>query len=264
MLLSTWSIRLCSSHRCPFRGPSAPGIKTDIIETELPATEHLVEQPHSEYLSLPQKDSVTETETAEIDNNPPAATQRSHKITQVSIMSTPPAAEPPKVLLLSLPMASLPKPKHIRASGSDIFPPSGASPSKRLKICNTTPRQYTKHPVHWPLDGNMIVQVEDVRSKLHRSRSEKHSRWFRDLFENPQAEGGMVSEAAEGRNVEQAIYLDKAGVIAKDFEFLLDMLDNVAYIAVSPLPTGGSPSCFQQLFSFKSSIQNRQLCCPHL
>jgi hypothetical protein len=75
----------------------------------------------------------------------------------------------------------------------------------------------------------------------------------------------MVSEAAEGRNVEHVIYLDKTGTTARDFKVLLDMLDNVVYIVVSPLLTGGSPSCcFQRLFSFKSSVPNRQLCCLHL
>lgn len=75
---------------------------------------------------------------------------------------------------------------------------------------------YTQHPSHWAPDGNILVQIDTVRFKLHRSRLAKHSGYFRHVLES----------LAAGDGDERVVVLDDTGVKVIDFEVLLDALED--------------------------------------
>ncbi|KAF9459069.1 hypothetical protein BDZ94DRAFT_1172374 [Collybia nuda] len=104
-------------------------------------------------------------------------------------------------------------------------PPTPISPStKRPKY------SYTQHPSHWALDGNILVQIELVRFKLHRSRLVKHSGYFRRVLEG--TAGGE----------EGIMNLDDTGVKVTDFEVLLDALEDFMdyFYTIPPFSTASS------------------------
>ncbi|KAI0638142.1 hypothetical protein C8Q77DRAFT_1089605 [Trametes polyzona] len=74
-----------------------------------------------------------------------------------------------------------------------------------------------KHRDYFFADGNVIIQVEDVLYKLHRSLLSKHSPVFRELFMVPQPEG-----SAEGCAEDTPIVL--SGIEAVNFTRFLSLL----------------------------------------
>ncbi|KAL1685698.1 hypothetical protein GGG16DRAFT_129229 [Schizophyllum commune] len=93
---------------------------------------------------------------------------------------------------------------------------------------------FTKHEWFWLLDGNIMVQIGDIRFRLHRSRLASQSPWFEALFEkhaggNPKVEAGypdldeVVVEEEDGMDV---VYLDSTKVTSDDFAKLLTAMDD--------------------------------------
>ncbi|KAL1717020.1 hypothetical protein EV715DRAFT_204228 [Schizophyllum commune] len=93
---------------------------------------------------------------------------------------------------------------------------------------------YTKHERFWLLDGNIMVQIGDIRFKLHRSRLASQSPWFEALFEK--RAGGDPKVDEDGPDLEKIvfededgmdiIYLDSTEVKADDFTELLTAMDD--------------------------------------
>ncbi|KAF8649922.1 hypothetical protein AX16_005479 [Volvariella volvacea WC 439] len=120
------------------------------------------------------------------------------------------------------------------APGSPTSPPT-----KRLKTSATTGTsvhiarrlpKYSKHPVHWQLDGNVRVQIKRVRFRLQRSRLVKASKWFKEHFESdkPGASTTADTGAADEESDEEipVVHLDATGVSVADFEVLLTAMDD--------------------------------------
>ncbi|KAF7337225.1 hypothetical protein MSAN_02274900 [Mycena sanguinolenta] len=79
------------------------------------------------------------------------------------------------------------KRKHTPLSSDTASPPV-----KRSKKSDVTAAAH-KHEVHWALDGNIIIQIRDVKYKLQKSHLVKHSSWFSDLFGRKSRMGSMSS-----------------------------------------------------------------------
>ncbi|KAF5383303.1 hypothetical protein D9615_005009 [Tricholomella constricta] len=91
--------------------------------------------------------------------------------------------------------------------------PHRKPPRKRAKI-----EAYTKSLEHWRLDGSVLIQIQDVRFKLHRSTLMRHGDWFKHTFNReddpPELEPSSV-----------------------DFEILLDTIDNaIGYASGTIIP----------------------------
>lgn len=92
--------------------------------------------------------------------------------------------------------------------------------SKRQKTNEVFP--YTKHPVHWALDGNVIVKIKTTGFKLHRSTLARASDWFRRSFKKHGApEEGKVLDIGE------------TCVSVKDFETLLDAIEDAMCVILT-------------------------------
>ena len=91
--------------------------------------------------------------------------------------------------------------------------------SRKLKTATT----FVKHETHWLLDGNILVQIGQVRFQLHRSILVKQSQWFRDMIENPPHDRCIYVDEGTGATV---YVLDSLNVNLKDFIALLTALDN--------------------------------------
>lgn len=111
-------------------------------------------------------------------------------------------------------------------------------PTKRLKSTPAKP-VYTKHPRFWALDGNILIQIDSTRFKLHRSRLASHSPWFEKLFERRSGQDVRVqeeecdSDSADINDVRieetdgyDLYYLDSTGVMVEDFETLLTAMED--------------------------------------
>jgi hypothetical protein len=88
--------------------------------------------------------------------------------------------------------------------------------AKRAKTVSTA----SIHPVFWNLDGNIIVEIEQTRFKLHRSWLVKHSTFFRNVFDDTYNGDRARLEHVNGNTV---CYI--SGVAAEDFAELLAALD---------------------------------------
>lgn len=76
------------------------------------------------------------------------------------------------------------------------------------------------HPIFWNLDGNIIVQIEQMRFKLHRSWLVKHSTFFQAVFE-----GTYDGDRARLENVDGNTVCHVTGTTTEDFAELLGALD---------------------------------------
>ena len=88
--------------------------------------------------------------------------------------------------------------------------------SKLAKHVSTT----FMHPVFWNLDGNIIVQIEQTRFKLHRSWLVKHSTFFRAVFQDTYNGDRARLDKVDGNTV---CYI--SGTTVEDFTELLTALD---------------------------------------
>ncbi|KAJ7818971.1 hypothetical protein B0H14DRAFT_2837789 [Mycena olivaceomarginata] len=124
------------------------------------------------------------------------------------------------------------KRKHTPSSSalpSDI----GSPAAKRSKIVPPAAPAH-KHAVHWVLDGNIVLQIQDVKFKLHKSHLVKHSPWFAGLFDGASVTGGDYVARGEDGNIPMYI-LSLPELTAKDFARLLDVFDNaITYVHQDP------------------------------
>ncbi|KAH9853517.1 hypothetical protein C2E23DRAFT_821700 [Lenzites betulinus] len=74
-----------------------------------------------------------------------------------------------------------------------------------------------RHRDYFFADGNVVLQIEDIQYKLHRSVLAKHSPVFQELFTLPQPEG-----STEGCTEDNPIYL--SGIQADDFTRFIGLL----------------------------------------
>jgi len=96
-------------------------------------------------------------------------------------------------------------------------------PSKRAKTRQTySTTTFKKHPTHWELDGNTLVQIKNVRFKLQRSRLSRHGEWFKHTFE----QGDSAPELHE----DGVLHLDRLDVSVRDFTALLDAMDDAMQV----------------------------------
>jgi hypothetical protein len=97
---------------------------------------------------------------------------------------------------------------------------SAVSP-KRERISHGSAQ---KHIQFWYLDGNIIVQIENIQYKLHRSIVSQHSTFFAGLCQsNGNEYEGVKVEELDGL----AVYdITGKGVKAVDFDVLLTFLGN--------------------------------------
>ena len=111
-----------------------------------------------------------------------------------------------------------------------------------------TQETYVKHPDHWALDGNVLLQIGNTRFSVHRSRLATHSLWFEALFAarsqlpfDPDYDGLQSAlESVEVVNSHDLFYLDYTGSgvrapNAEEFTALLTAMDNAMYVYHCPL-----------------------------
>ncbi|KAI0086017.1 hypothetical protein BDY19DRAFT_1075426 [Irpex rosettiformis] len=89
----------------------------------------------------------------------------------------------------------------------------------------------TRHPRYWFLDGSVVVQLEDIMFRLHRSRLASQSTYFQELFSS---DLGALGEDPFDFVEQYPVYPVK-GVSVTDFEELLVALDNaISYVYEPP------------------------------
>lgn len=100
--------------------------------------------------------------------------------------------------------------------------PAASPPAKRNKArpMHVHPR---KHDEFWYLDGNIIVQIQDTRFRLHRSRLTLQSEFFEELFDRKDGPGNIDirPEMVDGH----PLYV-VSDVNAEDFANILRAMDD--------------------------------------
>ncbi|KAJ6555344.1 hypothetical protein DFH09DRAFT_1365723 [Mycena vulgaris] len=133
----------------------------------------------------------------------------------------------------SKPLSSQARPKR---KHTPSLPPASTEtpPSKRSKTVSAPGRPALKHNVHWALDGSIVIQIQDIKFKLHQSQLAKHSTWFSDLFEDKKVEGRKHVERGEDGTTPMYV-LTLPTLTAKDFARLLDGFDSaITYVHEDP------------------------------
>ncbi|TFK63089.1 hypothetical protein BDN72DRAFT_848019 [Pluteus cervinus] len=140
----------------------------------------------------------------------------------------PRPSQVPKTPIEVIEIMDSPPPSRRQTASLSSFKPSSPSTSQTaISIsqgsrsqpgCQGTrpPLKFKRHPVHWQLDGNLLVQLDGVRFKLQRSRLVRASQWFE-----------KACESLNRRDHEEdVIMLDDLGFGVEDFVTLLDTMDN--------------------------------------
>ncbi|KAG6844925.1 hypothetical protein H0H87_002409 [Tephrocybe sp. NHM501043] len=117
--------------------------------------------------------------------------------------------------------------KLTTASGSTRAPPS-SGPSSRRVIDSLSQRRrthsYQKHETYWHLDGNVLIQLDGTRFKLHRSVLARQSTYFENQFVEHEAGDELVPN---GPDEKIPLYdLTGMGISAGDLEEVLRALED--------------------------------------
>jgi hypothetical protein len=119
--------------------------------------------------------------------------------------------------------SAIPSSKRPRINDSQATGVSEGEPMPKRVKPTSTPK---KHASFWYPDGNVIIQVEEVQFKLHRSTLSRHLAYFTDLFQNKteplETVDGLTLYRIENSNVE-------------DFETILKAIDCGMYVYLSSL-----------------------------
>jgi hypothetical protein len=99
-------------------------------------------------------------------------------------------------------------------------PPLCANAQAKRKIA----KKFVKHDVYWLSDGNILVQIGEVRFRLHRSVLVKQSEWFRKMIDNPPHDTWCIR--ADEETGATVYCLDSLEIGVKDFAALLIALDD--------------------------------------
>ncbi|TRM66359.1 hypothetical protein BD626DRAFT_487571 [Schizophyllum amplum] len=151
------------------------------------------------------------------------------------VQPPPSSSKPPKPRMLSATQAQSSQSPRIKPKPASSRNAQRPGLKRRLSTsladASSSPkraRAAVKHEDFWALDGSVILQVENVQFKLHRSSLAKQSAWMAVLFEeSPDSEdiGGVP------------IYcLDRTGLRAGDLEILLRTWENAILYALEPAP----------------------------
>lgn len=141
----------------------------------------------------------------------------------------PPSPSASVIEILSSPGSPTPAQKGTKrkhdSNSHDTEHPLTPKRARRLTGTGKGKRRFTKHETHWYLDGSVLVQIKSVQFKLHRSRLNKLSRWFEEQFER---------DANDEQDDDELpiYYLDETGITVKDFEVLLDAMDDAMYVHI--------------------------------
>ncbi|KDR66510.1 hypothetical protein GALMADRAFT_1156793 [Galerina marginata CBS 339.88] len=110
-------------------------------------------------------------------------------------------------------------------------------PSHKTRV-----KTQVQHDTHWFVNGNALLQIGQVRFRLHRSRLVAQSAWFNSLFERQmgflqgnefedQKEIGQALASAQVVDGLDLFYLDYPdGPTATEFAELLTAMDKVMYV----------------------------------
>ncbi|THH12816.1 hypothetical protein EW146_g7343 [Bondarzewia mesenterica] len=196
--------------------PLTPLLPESSPEVELPALAELLRgtQPNDKAKVLLQ----------------PAATSRRHSITPSHLKRTRfvSASQPAH---LSAPVK---RQSEVSANSLNFSQPH----AKRL--CQSSLSQ--RHDTFWHLDGSVVIQVEKIMFKLHRSRLSHQSEFFARLFSRAKGGGGSAeTDPADDSDypielVDRCPIYHISETTAKDFECLLIALDDVVSYMFTPPP----------------------------
>ena len=129
-------------------------------------------------------------------------------------------------------------------AGGDVSPndappignlPSASANTQALTRTKTA-ASFVRHEKYWLLDGNVLVQIGQVRFRLHRSTLVRQSKWFCDMIEDPPHDRCIYVDEGTGDTV---YVLDSLEVDIKDFIALLDAVENAMYLAFHSLISFG-------------------------
>ncbi|KAJ7792348.1 hypothetical protein B0H14DRAFT_2931511 [Mycena olivaceomarginata] len=186
----------------------------DDDELELPALERMISETRPDYDSQ-KKDSGAFKSEPGVSNVKPQSERKPAR-------PSAPSRDPVVIDLTDSPLHS-PQPQK---------PPPATQPSPSQIVPPAAPAH--KHAVHWVLDGNIVLQIQDVKFKLHKSHLVKHSPWFAGLFDGASVTGGDYVARDEDGNILMYI-LSLPELTAKDFARLLDAFDNaITYVHQDP------------------------------
>ncbi|KAJ7369134.1 hypothetical protein DFH08DRAFT_1071651 [Mycena albidolilacea] len=211
----------------------------DDDELELPALERMISETRPDY------DSQKKTQ----EPVPPRSSTNIPVKSEPGVSNHAPSRDPIVIDLIDSPLhspqpqkpppATQPSPSQVPTkrkhtpSSSALPSDIGSPPAKRSKIVPAAAPAH-KHAVHWVLDGNIVLQIQDVKFKLHKSHLVKHSPWFAGLFDGASVTGGDYVARGEDGNILMYI-LSLPELTAKDFARLLDAFDNaITYVHQDP------------------------------
>ncbi|KAG6811025.1 hypothetical protein H0H92_009328 [Tricholoma furcatifolium] len=188
--------------RCP---PSpSPSIKRDMTDSPCIPSERLGKKP---------KFVLTEEEERNcllISDSDEEAPAKSMTKTEPQLASQLPRPTPK------------PKPKR-KSSGKPASTQSTTVQSRHLSSRSRgrylEHSSYRKHDVFWHLDGNLLVQIEKTRFRLHRSVLARQSKWFEEKF-SQREEAAELVQADDSHDI--PLYdLSGKEITAEDFEAVL-------------------------------------------
>ncbi|KAJ7818975.1 hypothetical protein B0H14DRAFT_2837805 [Mycena olivaceomarginata] len=196
----------------------------DDDELELPALERMISETRPDYDS--QKKTQEPVPPRSSTNIPvksePGVSNVKPQSERKPARPSAPSRDPIVIDLTDSPLHS-PQPQK---------PPPATQPSPSRIVPAAAPAH--KHAVHWVLDGNIVLQIQDVKFKLHKSHLVKHSPWFAGLFDGASVTGGDYVARDEDGNILMYI-LSLPELTAKDFARLLDVFDNaITYVHQDP------------------------------
>jgi len=128
------------------------------------------------------------------------------------------------------PNPSRPNDQSITVERPTTSPTNEISPSQTMPAPAGSPQgqrnsKYQRHEKHWYPDGNIIVRISSVQFRLFQGILARHSGWFRNaVFGKDKPD--TAQETYEGLPV----HVLSGMVRLKDFETLLDALDNAVYV----------------------------------
>jgi len=99
-------------------------------------------------------------------------------------------------------------------------------------------KTYTKHPVHWALDGNLLLQLGSTRFRVYRGRLTSESTWFQSLIERS---AGILDDGFEDQDEIDMVVQGKDivdGMDVFDIEFSDGPTDKAFATLLTAMSTG--------------------------
>ncbi|KAF7352185.1 hypothetical protein MVEN_01181700 [Mycena venus] len=200
---------------------------SDDEEDDLPILENLLAETRPDYIQVPPRLSqMPRIKTEETVSNIKLQSHGAREHVVIDLTGSSPSPQPPKTQQPSE-SPSVPQPTASPARTRRKHTPSvlpsdlGSPPAKRSKTASTVTLA-RKHEVHWALDGNVVIQIQDTNP------------WFSGLFDDEKVTGGEHVEESEDGSTPMYI-LSLPTLTAKDFTRLLDAFDHaIIYVHEDP------------------------------